>query len=132
MNREFVMEKAHTEYADHIAYARLTDAVRTGRDYVGHVEGDDKLWSYVRGCRAEMAFYLWLGGKSIARWIDFIVDPTAEQLNFCDMVYRDFKIDVKARPEGWVDFIVRCKGVKPENVYVLAVTDFYPLIIFHG
>jgi hypothetical protein len=63
MNCYFDMQKEHTEEADHVAYARYVDAVRNGRHRVGHRDGDDILWSYVRGRRCELAFFLWLGGR---------------------------------------------------------------------
>jgi hypothetical protein len=133
MNCYFDMQRSHTEFADHTAYARLTSAISENRQFVGHRANDDLLWSYVRGCRMEMAYYLWLGGKNKgARWNAFFADTTKENMSAPDIIFKFYPIDVKARPENWTEFIVRRQSLKIGHAYVLASDEEYPRCIFHG
>lgn len=135
MNCYFKMERDHTEFADHTAYAWYSARVRDGYASVGHHAGDDILWSYVRGCRLEMAFYLWLGGKeSGAVWNHRTRQTsTREEAKRCDVEYKDLQIDVKGQPEGWDDcHIIRRDQVEPLHIYVLGSVHRYPLCVFAG
>ncbi len=133
MNCYFMMTKQHTALADDIAYSRFVDATRNNRAHVGHLPDDDTIWSYVRGCRFELAFYLWLGGNSTGtKWNSFFMNATPEQLSLPEIEYRGRSIDVKLRPNGWDDFIVRQQSLKADVNYVLASDDDYPRCVFHG
>lgn len=132
MNCYFDMTGDLTAFADEIGQRRYDDAVRNGRGTLGHAAGDDILAAYVRGARAEMAFYMWLGGKGSAQWNTFFLNATFDQLALPDITYAHHRIDVKLRPKGWRDFIVRCRGLNQSFVYVMAVDDFYPTFAFRG
>lgn len=132
MNCYFTMTKDQTEFADHTAWAWLSARINAGQDHIGHREGDDKLWSYVRGVRLECAFYLWLGGREAATWNHKTIRH--RKVSGFDILYRGHKIDVKVRPEGWADDenIVRCDQVVAGHVYVLGSVANYPLCAFSG
>jgi len=129
----YIMATEHTEYADRIGADRLEDAKNNSRDGVGHKIGDDKLTSYCRGTRCELAFYLWLGGKNRGvRWFSFKPNATANDLSMPDIVSNDIGIDVKTRPSNWNDFAVRKQSLNNKHAYILASDNFYPEVRFYG
>jgi hypothetical protein len=126
-------DERQEEYGRNIGRMRLADAVANGRSHVGHLDGDDKENSYVRGAWLEFAFYLWLGGKRRAKWNAYFPNATHEQLRRADIERATYSIDVKARPRRWNEFLVRCDQVSDNHVYVLACDRYFPPIItFRG
>jgi hypothetical protein len=134
-SHEFLLTQDQIDFADKVASDTYNDAVFNKRDRIGHGTGGNIQHSYVRGYRAQCAFYLWLGGKSIARWGGFIKNATAKQLaEGIDVYFRDYKIDVKSKPANWnaMEFIVRKRSLSDDHVYVFANADDHPLYRFNG
>ena len=128
MNCYFTMSIEHTAYADEVATRIHAARKLDGKEFIGHRRSDDVLSKWMQGIRCEMAFYLWLGGKSSGAVWDCAVHQiiTLELARHPDIVFRDHKIDVKR------GFLLRKTQLNLDHVYVFADDATYPRVKFMG